>query len=85
MKSLREQLKSYDLEEEAFSNTPSFDKQKVQRIRDLESLVEMYKERVFALEAELKETGGVHTTELESPFGESRQIDSVNKLGEGIL
>ncbi|BFZ56179.1 coiled-coil domain-containing protein mad1 [Savitreella phatthalungensis] len=46
---LREQLRSYDLEEELES--PSFDRQRVQRIQELENLVDSYKAAVSAAPA----------------------------------
>ncbi|KAI8927410.1 spindle assembly checkpoint component Mad1 [Entophlyctis helioformis] len=59
---LRDQLKSYDTEEQSMMG--SYDSQKSKRIADLEVLVEEYKARIHALDAEIRANNSGHTASI---------------------
>ncbi|KAI1146044.1 spindle assembly checkpoint component Mad1 [Nemania diffusa] len=80
---LRAQLKTFDLEDETF-DTGNFDQQKVDRISELENLVDTYKEEVQTLHKELSiAEASTGTLEPASGLKRSRSDESENEqLGE---
>ncbi|KAI0199212.1 spindle assembly checkpoint component Mad1 [Astrocystis sublimbata] len=70
---LRAQLKTFDVEDETF-DTGNFDQQKVDRISELEKLVDAYKDEVQSLQKELSaaESSTPSTGSLEPAVGSKR-------------
>ncbi|KAI1172580.1 spindle assembly checkpoint component Mad1 [Nemania sp. FL0916] len=80
---LRAQLKTFDMEDETF-DTGNFDQQKVDRISELEKLVDTYKEEVQSLHQELSAVDS-STGSLEPAVGSKRSREDElenQQLGE---
>ncbi|KAI1334457.1 spindle assembly checkpoint component MAD1 [Xylariaceae sp. FL0016] len=81
---LRAQLKTYDAEDETF-DTGNYDQQKVDRVAELEKLVDQYKEEVQSLHQDLTAAESVVTNAPQPAIGTKRSHadDSENEqLGE---
>ncbi|KAI0117801.1 spindle assembly checkpoint component Mad1 [Nemania sp. FL0031] len=80
---LRAQLKTFDLEDETF-DTGNFDKQKVDRVSELEKLVDTYKEEVQNLHKELSAAESSTGTLEPSPGSKRSHADESEneQLGE---
>ncbi|KAJ8105982.1 hypothetical protein ONZ43_g7216 [Nemania bipapillata] len=80
---LRAQLKTFDVEDETF-DTGNFDQQKVDRISELESLVDTYKEEVQNLHKELSAAEASARAQEPSPGSKRSHTDESEneQLGE---
>ncbi|KAI0442306.1 spindle assembly checkpoint component Mad1 [Xylaria telfairii] len=79
---LRAQLKTFDAEDETF-DTGNFDQQKVDRISELEKLIDTYKEEVQTLHKELSATESTGTIEPAVGSKRSHTDEAENEqLGE---
>ena len=77
---LREQLRTFDTEEVTYHNESQFDQQKQQRIRDLESLVDEYRQELQALNDNLSKQDS--DSFPSNPLKRSRDTEDDAHLGE---